>query len=114
MEGLTTCAARTHGAVVGVLGVATTVTDCSFEETLFLELFAEGVLNAPEASGSDGTFLSIGWECSVLSGRIGIETHFCRRGKRAEESREEIGHGDGHDNDQDWKEKVFGVKIQVD
>lgn len=74
---------------------------------MVLELFAESVLDTPEAAGGDGAQLDIFGH--GLSDGFGVEIHFGGGGEGAEEAREERGHGDGHDNGRD--EDDFAVEM---
>ena len=74
---------------------------------MVFELLAEGVLDAPEATGGDGAFLRggghVGGGGGGLGGGVGVQGHF-GGGEGAEEAGEEGGHVGGHCCDAEGKE----------
>lgn len=61
---------RAYGAIARIVGVATDISHFRIDESFALEVFAEQVLNAPEAAGGNGAFLgSVG----DLSWRFWVE-----------------------------------------
>ena len=74
-------------------------------------MFAEQVLDAPEAAGRDRAFL--GSRREGLSGGFGVEGEVGRGGEGAEEPVQE-GHGAGHEDGEDGEDECGGGELQVD
>ena len=73
-------------------------------------MFPEEVLDAPEATCSDGAFLRVGGR--ILSSRLGVERKMCRSGEGAEKSVKE-GHCGCHDDGEDRKDESCSGELQV-
>lgn len=102
----TSGAAAADSSVVGALGVAADVADAGIEQALAVEMFTVEVLDAPEATGGDGAFLSVGGE--VLGGAVGVEAHAGSGGEGAEEAGDEVGHCGGHEEGGDGEGEGCG------
>ena len=89
-------AARAHGAVGRVGGVAANVADFGIEETFIGEVFAEEVLHAPEAAGGYGAFLGVFRKSDGAAVVGGVKGHRGRGCEGAEEAGKEGGHCGGH------------------
>ena len=93
----TTCPTRAHGTIAGVIRVATDVPHSCVQETFAVEVLAEEVFHAPEATSRDGTFLGIRREILGLAA-FGVEGHAGGGGEGAEEAIEEVGHCGSHED----------------
>lgn len=77
---LTSCPSAAHGAVAGVVRLASDVAHAGVQEALAAEVFAEEVLDAPEAAGGESGFLrAFGDGHAGLAGAVGAEAHCERR-----------------------------------
>jgi len=85
---------RAHSPVARVRGIATDVPHLRIQQAFVLKVLAEEVLDAPEAAGGDGAFLSV---VGDLDGGFGGEGEAGGGGEGAEEPLEEGGHLGGHD-----------------
>lgn len=92
---LTSRSTRTHGFVARTLQVAADVAYARIQQALVVKVPTEEVLDAPEATSCDGTFLRAWGRFHGCGGCRGLEW--------ADEAAEEA-HASGKKDDEEWEE----------